>query len=63
MLTRVSLQRGVCVKYYFRDIYSVRMIQERLKSVEKVVNLYDRSLLTEIGELYVKALNAFHQKM
>jgi len=39
------------------------MIQERLKSVEKVVNLYDRSLLTEIGELYVKALNAFHQKM
>lgn len=48
---------------YFKDIYSVRMMQERLKGVEKVVNLYDSTLITGIGELYLKALKAFYVRM
>jgi len=51
------------LKDYFSDLYSVRLIEERLKSAEKIVNLYDRSLIADIDELYLKVLKSISERI
>jgi hypothetical protein len=46
----------ILVKDYVKDIYSLKSILDELKKVEKVVNMYNCTLLSDIQEVYHRIL-------
>lgn len=53
----------VLVKDYVADIYSLVVMYERLKSVEKVVDMYDNSLISDIQKVYFRISGALYERM
>lgn len=53
----------VLVKDYVTDIYSLVVMCEQLKSVEKVVDLYDPSLISDIQKVYFSITEALYERM
>lgn len=49
------------VKDYLMEVYSLGTMCKDLKSVEKVVSMYDASILSDLQELYSKALRALYK--
>lgn len=49
------------VKDYLLEIYTLAVLYEKLNSVEKIVNMYDSSVLPDIQKLYTKALRALFE--
>jgi len=60
--TDVEIQQ-VLVKDYVTDIYSLVVMCERLKSVEKVVDLYDHSVISDIQKVYFRITGALYERM
>jgi hypothetical protein len=53
----------VLVEDYGKDIYSLKLMLEELKKVEKVVNMYDSSLVSDMQNVYYKVLNSLFDAM
>lgn len=53
----------VLVKDYVADIYSLVVMYERLKSIEKVVDMYDHSLISDIQKVYFRISGALYEAM
>lgn len=49
------------VRDYVTEIYSLAIVYEKLKSVEKIVNMYDSSILLDIQKLYTRILNSLYE--
>lgn len=55
--------KDILVEDYLKDIYSLKLMLEELKKVEKVVNMYDSSLVSDIQSVYYKILNSLFDAM
>ena len=55
--------RDILVEDYLKDIYSLKLMIEELKKVEKVVNMYDSSLVSDMQNVYHKILNSLFDAM
>lgn len=48
------------IKDYSTDIYNILMVHENLKRIERIVNLFDRYLTSEVLDIYIKMLKTFY---
>ena len=55
--------QDILVKDYVKDIYSLKLMIEELKRVEKVVNMYDCALVSDMQNTYLKILNSLFDAM
>ena len=53
----------ILVKDYVKDIYSLKLILDELKKMEKVINMYDSSLVSDIEEVYGRILRCLFSVM
>jgi hypothetical protein len=50
------------VKDFVTEIYSLAIMYQKLNSAEKIVNMYDSSILLDIKKLYTKVLRSLYEK-
>jgi len=53
----------ILVEDYLKDIYSLELMIEELKKVEKVVNMYDPSIVEDMQDVHYKILNSLFKAM
>ena len=53
----------ILIKDYVKDIYSLKLMQEELNKVEKVVSMYDCALISDIQSVYYRILTRLFDAM
>lgn len=63
MATPKSELEEIQVSDYVKDIYSLRIAYDEIASIEKVISVYDRSLLNDIQTIYFKILKTLQERL
>ena len=55
--------KDILVEDYVKDIYSLKLMIDELKKVEKVMNMYDCDIISDMQNIYYKILNSLFSAM